>query len=417
MCVDSAHMFAADTPLGEAQRLASLQSYEVLDTDPEQAYDDLTRIASEICGTPIALVSLVDSDRQWFKSRVGLEATETPRSVAFCSHAILEPDQVFLVPDSSVDERFHDNPIAVGGPHVRFYAGAPLVNHEGHALGTLCVIDDKPRELSASQLESLRALSRQVVCQLELRKRNANLRELSATVQRRNEELREFTAIATHDLGEPLRKLTALSDLLESDLGHDLPVTAREDLDSILESVGRMDRLVASLQALTRVRTSELSRESLALSDCAYLAIDALSSCFREKNVQVEVDALPEVEGDMALLTKIFQNLIGNAIKFSSGEGVMIHVTCSEADGELIVGVRDDGIGMEPEQAEEVFKPFKRLHPRSEYEGTGIGLAIVRKIVERHGGRIWVEACPREGSHFRFTLAGTKLPVFASAAA
>jgi anti-sigma regulatory factor (Ser/Thr protein kinase) len=163
----------------EAGRLESLNQYRILDTEPEQAFDDLTLIASQICGTPIALISLVDEDRQWFKSRLGLEATETKRSISFCGHAI-EQDGLFLVEDAAADERFRENPLVVGEPHIRFYAGMPLMSREGMALGTICVIDREPRTLSESQREGLAALKRQVESQLELRR---NLDDLRVAVE------------------------------------------------------------------------------------------------------------------------------------------------------------------------------------------------------------------------------------------
>ncbi len=169
----------ADLPDNEPRRLETLHSYRILDTLPEQAFDDLTLVASQICGTPIALVSLIDNDRQWFKSRHGLDASETSRDIAFCSHALQQGDEVFIIPNALQDNRFADNPLVTGEPFIRFYAGAPLITPSGEALGTLCVIDRQSRNMDAKQQQALRALARQVMSQLELRR---NLEEMAQGV-------------------------------------------------------------------------------------------------------------------------------------------------------------------------------------------------------------------------------------------
>ncbi len=176
---------AITKPANEEARVIALDKYAILDTDPEQSFDDLTLLASFVCKTPIALISLVDEDRQWFKSRVGIEASETSREIAFCSTAILQPD-VFVVPDALADDRFRDNPLVVSEPHIRFYAGAPLINEDGYALGTLCVVDRAPRELAPEQEEALKALSRLVLAQLEFRRNLILLKE--ALTDRTKEE-------------------------------------------------------------------------------------------------------------------------------------------------------------------------------------------------------------------------------------
>lgn len=173
----------APRPANEARRLASLHAYAVLDTPAEAAFDDLTLLATQICGVPTAMVSLVDENRQWFKSRIGLRAVETARDISFCAHTILQPHQVLEVRDAMADPRFADSPLVMEDPHIRFYAGAPLVNEAGHALGALCVMDSVPRSLSVDQLAALEALSRRVVAQLELRRQARELvsREQEAT--------------------------------------------------------------------------------------------------------------------------------------------------------------------------------------------------------------------------------------------
>jgi diguanylate cyclase (GGDEF)-like protein len=181
-------MIAAPPPDNEADRLVALAELEILDTLPEQAYDDITLLASQVCDTPIALVSLVDETRQWFKAKVGVELDSTPRDISFCSHAILQPERLLHVPDTTLDERFADNPLTTEGG-IRFYAGVPLTTADGHALGTLCVLHRQPHRLSDAQQRALWALSRQVIAQLELRRTIAELEAVAAARDRYEEEL------------------------------------------------------------------------------------------------------------------------------------------------------------------------------------------------------------------------------------
>ena len=175
---------SAPFPSVESGRLAALDRYAILDTEPEQTFDDLVVLAAHVCKTPIAMLSLVDDHRQWFKSKVGVEIRETPRERSFCAHAILQQD-LFIVPDTRHDGRFRENPMVVGEPHIRFYAGAPLINEDGFALGTLCVIDREPRELDETQKEALKSLSRLALGQMELRQ---NLRLLKEALNDRTRE-------------------------------------------------------------------------------------------------------------------------------------------------------------------------------------------------------------------------------------
>jgi GAF domain-containing protein len=186
----------------ERKRLNVLWQYEVLDTVPEELFDDLTELAARICEAPIALISLVDEKRQWFKAKVGTTLTETSRDVSFCAHAIQQAG-LFIVPDASKDPRFADNPLVTSDPKIRFYAGAPLITADGHALGTLCIIDTIPRELRADQKQALAILARHVVSQLELRRRSRELLDVRRQNERSRhelEELRSQLAEARHQL-------------------------------------------------------------------------------------------------------------------------------------------------------------------------------------------------------------------------
>lgn len=204
-------MMQAPLPLNENQRLAALMGYNILDTEAEAAFDDLTKLAAYVCGTPIALISLLDSNRQWFKSRVGLGVTETNRDVAFCAHAILAPD-VFEVPDALRDWRFADNPLVLGEPHIRSYHGVPLVTDEGHALGTLCVLDHIPKNLTEPQIEALSTIARQVMSQLELRR---SLNQLAQTMAERQQTEAEYRDLFEHAV-EGLYRTTTTGSYLKA---------------------------------------------------------------------------------------------------------------------------------------------------------------------------------------------------------
>ena len=245
----------------------------------------------------------------------------------------------------------------------------------------------------------------------ELKRAEAMLAERSAQLERTNRrlvtmnaELDEFTDMVSHDLQEPLRTLTTFSDMLRQDLGHSLAERAAEDLNFITDAAKRMRTLIQDLLALARASRGPQKRGKISLNTCADWALNALATRMKETGAQVTRDPLPEVWGDETLLTQLYQNLISNALKFSGDERPTICLTSEAEDGDQIFGVKDNGIGIEAKYAQRIFEPFRRLHGRGEYEGSGIGLAICRKIVERHGGKIWVESQKGKGAHFRFTI-------------
>lgn len=225
-----------------------------------------------------------------------------------------------------------------------------------------------------------------------------------AELTRLNTELGEFTHIASHDLQEPLRKLVIFCEWLAQDLGTDLPERAVKDMAFISDAAQRMRNLVQDLLILSQAGNRELKAEPISLETVADSALESLALRIEECCAVITRDPLPEVRGDATLLTQLYQNLIGNALKYAGESPPRIHLDAARVGGEWVLGVRDNGIGINPEYAEQIFQPFKRLHGRERYEGTGIGLAICRKAVERHHGRIWVESEEGKGAHFRFEL-------------
>jgi len=237
-----------------------------------------------------------------------------------------------------------------------------------------------------------------------LAERTVQLERTNRELVALNAELDDFTNVASHDLQEPLRTLAAFSAMLRKDLDQSLPERAAQDIGFITDAARRMQTLIQDLLALSRAGRVAKKREKVSLGECADLALEALAMRMKETGAQVTRDELPEVWGDSTLLTQLYQNLIGNALKFCGDQPPVIRLTAEERDGPPVFGVKDNGIGIESKYAQQIFQPFRRLHGRAEYEGSGIGLAICRKIVERHGGKIWVDSEPGKGAHFRFRI-------------
>jgi GAF domain-containing protein len=262
-----ATQFAVPMPPDEKERLADLQSYRILDTPPEEDLDNLTQLAAHLCGTPMAMISLVDAGRQWFKSKVGVEISGTPREQALCAYAILHPD-LFIVTDASIDERFARNPLVTTSPKIRFYAGAPLMSPDHHVLGTLCVIDRVPRQLTQPQTEALRALSRQVMAHLVMRRQILELRESALEHQRTEKQLQkgrqtaEASSRIKNDLLQKLglqvrANLTEISKITDQVLANDLTPKQRRFLDTAKKRATELLALAEEILDLAKVTASK----------------------------------------------------------------------------------------------------------------------------------------------------------------
>ena len=382
-----------------------MRSYSILDTLPESDYDNITKIAAEICGTPISLISLIDDKRQWFKSHHGLDATETPKEYAFCGHAINTPNDVFIVQDARKDERFHDNPLVTGDPHVIFYVGVPLVSEAGLPLGTLCVIDHKPNLLSQSQISSLSALSNQVINLLELRKSKQQLERTIMELEEKNEGLERFAVVAAHDLKTPLINISSLAQLFQNQYKDILDSEGLEMLEMIIGSSGNLIGLIDGL--LQYSKSESLLREGKSDIELQMLRTDleGLFNYDHQLKLVLKSD-LTKIKAHKTALHQILINLITNAIKYHDKETVEIELGVSESDTHFLFYVKDNGPGIETIHQERIFKIFEKLAATDKFgvRGNGIGLATVKKIVEKLGGAIRVESELGKGAKFIFSL-------------
>ncbi len=397
-------MISAALPDNEEERIRLLQELEILDTLEEQAYDDLTFLAAQICDTPIALVSLVDSTRQWFKSHYGLDARETPRELAFCAHAILG-QELFVVENSGNDARFHDNPLVTGAPHVKFYAGAPLLLHGKFALGTLCVIDDHPRTLAPRQRQALEALGRQVISQVELRIKVKELQKLDRIKD-------EFISMVNHELRTPLTAIHGAAGILHHQAAQQLDSASRPMLEVLYRNTNRLLNLVNDILDLSRLEAGRMTLQQQPLSpvDLVGAALELNEAYCKQCGCSIELKTAESLRslrvlGDEQRLQQVLSNLISNAAKFTFS-GDTLEVAVVRVDGHVRINVTDHGPGIAPDKQDRLFQKFSHLSHagNSKLPGTGLGLVISRQIVELHQGTMGFESIPHQRTSFYFTL-------------
>jgi signal transduction histidine kinase len=378
----------------ESARLAALQRTHLLDTPREKRFDDLVQVAAQICGTPIAVMNLVDADRQWGKAIVGLDDTEAPREDSFCAVAIERPEEVLVVGDAQGDKRFARNPMVLNEPHLRFYAGAPIVDREGFALGTVCVADRRPRELTPDQLEALQALARQAMAQIELGLQLEKERESVRRLRELDRLRDQFLSTVSHELRTPLTSVRGWLDLLieESDGMND---EQRDFLGRADRNADRLSRLVDDLLDLTRSDAGRLVMESVPI-DLSALVNDAVASMINgekcgELIVTASVAEGVRACGDHSRLSQVIDNLCSNAVKYTPAGG-RVDVRLESRHGAAVLIVRDSGIGIPPEERENLFQRFFRASSATDQgiPGTGLGLAISKAIIDGHGGSIRV---------------------------
>ena len=395
-------MKSACLPTNEVSRLNELKELKLLDTVEEDAYDAITHLAASICKTPVALVSLIDADRQWFKSHHGLEARETPRELAFCAHAILQKD-IFVIEDATKDDRFFDNPLVTNDPNVIFYAGVPLTTKSGHALGTLCVIDTKASKLSNTQRTSLSLLGAQVVALFELQKANNNLLEVAEARSR-------FLNAINHEMRTPLNIMSGYLDLIaESAIERDDSETI-ESCDYARSANEQLLGLVRDMIEQTASDAGELSYNPEQIEVSSLIADTAIecATLGKPKNIRFKLDSSQgmDISADPIRMRQIFHNLLSNAIKYGS-ENSTVTISIDTEDSKFIdIRVSNTGTTIESDEAALIFERYYRSpkYSRSSVAGFGLGLPIARQLARLQGGELSLESSVNSMTTFLLRL-------------
>ena len=411
--------FASRLPDDEALRLSTLQEYRILDTPAEERFDRITRLVAKLFGAPICLISLVDSDRQWFKSRVGLDLAETPREHAFCAHAILE-DDVFVVPDATEDLRFAANPFVIGPPYIRTYVGAPLIARGGVRLGTICLIYSEATSLPSEVLGQLKQFAAIVVDEIDLR---CSLKELARsradalyTASRLAVEIKKsktasnakktFLATMSHEIRTPLNAILGMAHALRGAAQDEADC---DKIDVILDSGRTLLALLDNVLDISRIEAGKLEIHPAPgdIRQSVRQTCDLFESQAREKGLTLKLEVSEDVPGRLSFddlrVRQCLTNLISNAVKFTHRGEVRVTVTSRRAANgnvRMIVEVSDTGIGMNEQTRSRLFETFSLgdASTTRRYGGAGLGLAIARKLARLMNGDIHAQSVEGRGS-------------------
>lgn len=421
-------MIAPRIPENEPKRLAALRALGVLDGPIEERFDRITRLLARLFDVPIAVISLVDSDREWFKSCHGISQREGGRDVSFCGHAILGED-ILLVPDARKDPRFADNPQVTGPMKIRFYAGCPLKASDGSRVGALCIKDHRPRQLTADQVQLLKDCAGWVETELYNRHQpgngasaqppsgvsqtDASFQMINA-LQQANEKLRaasqlkdDFVAKVSHELRTPLTSIKeGLSLMLDKALG---AITAEQQdfLTTMDQEINRLTELINNMLDIAKIESGRmrLNRKALDLQELIATLSRAYQPLVGKRKIQLFLDRVPPVFADANRMRQVFTNLLSNAIKFTKDDGTITFRTFQK-DGQVNIIVEDDGIGIALEDLPKLFKKFSQVgaHGRAESKGSGLGLTVSKELVELHKGTIAISSKLEQGTVFIITL-------------
>ncbi|MBL4676208.1 MAG: GAF domain-containing sensor histidine kinase [Mucilaginibacter sp.] len=392
-------------PENETGRLASLVAYDIMDTEADVAFDELTALASEIAQTPIALVTLLDGRRQWFKSAHGTDITETPREHAFCAHTILDKSQPLVVSDARKDDRFKDNPLVTGDTQVIFYAGVPLVNDDGFALGSLCVIDHEPKQLTETQLKALSTLGKQVLTQMELRRKIAQLEKSNHALTEANTFIQKFAHMAAHDIKNPMSSILLTAQALEVRLKGIGDEKSTSLALMVSKAAKRLINLLNEMLDYSKEpSTLLLNQQDICVSTLLKNIVD-LSEF--PANIDIEIPEGEHIVSTSGVaLEQIFMNLLNNAVRYNDKDNGQITVSYKEINDHYSFTVTDNGVGIAENDISRIFDKAVTLNAVDCFNkpGKGLGLYNVKLLIEKLQGSISVQSNLGEGSAFTFTI-------------
>ena len=390
-------------PANEAARLEAVRRYDILDTPPDGAFDRITALAARLFDVPIAIVSIVDEDRIWFKSHHGLDIEQIDREPGLCASAILHREP-WIVSDARRDPRALTNPLVAGEFGLQFYAGVPLRTSDGHNLGTLCVLDFEPRTLDATETATLQDLATLVMSELEFRL--AGRRAIAEASDR--EKLKDaFLGMLSHELRTPLTTIFAATQMLARDDDVLAVERARELVPDIVTESERMLRLIDDLMVLTRLEQGRLEtdHEPVLLQRVLPKAVEIESRRWPHRSIILDLPSdLPPIAGDQSYVEQVTLNLLSNALKYSDG-GDPVEVTAQADEPMIEVRVRDHGIGVAPQEREAIFQlMYRSAGAGAHAPGAGVGLYVCSRLLKAMGGTISVQAADGGGTIFAIRL-------------
>lgn len=392
----------------EQGRVAALHRLDLLDTPAEKAYDNITELAAYICETPIALINLIDEDRQWMKSKVGVPFDETPRDSTFCRYAISNAYEFLEVKDARKDERFNDNIFVQSEKNpIVFYAAYPLKDPDGFVVGMLSLIDHKPRKLNDRQKQALATLGSQIELLFEIRLKNIQLKSSESDLKRHNDLLKNFAGAVSHDLKMPLASIIMTIDILKTKYGKLMDEQGISYLNRLKQSsFGMSDYITNILEyyETENVSSKDYAEDPFGLRGFLESIVDMLNI---EEDCEIN---LPQEDVDMVCnrsgLEQIFLNLLGNSLKYNDKKKAVITVKAHEKNGYYNFEVTDNGMGIQEDHQEHIFDLFNIANERDRYgkKGNGIGLSTVHKLVHKLGGTIAVDSEVGKYTTFTFSI-------------